>query len=158
QRISVLLGRSDTIRCGTAIRFLLALLPRLERAMRPAWKFATMPGTTATTSLLNTTDALAWGESMRAITFNTPGDPEVLQLTEVPDPTPGPEQLLVRVRASALNRADTLQRRGQYPPPPGESDILGLELAGEVEAIGPAAQGFRVGDRVFGLVGGGGYA
>ncbi len=95
---------------------------------------------------------------MRAITFNTPGGPEVLQLTEVPDPTPGPEQLLVRVRASALNRADTLQRRGQYPPPPGESDILGLELAGEVEAVGTAAHGFHVGDRVFGLVGGGGYA
>ena len=95
---------------------------------------------------------------MRAITFHTPGGPDVLQLTEVPDPMPGPEQLLVRVRASALNRADTLQRRGQYPPPPDESDILGLELAGEVEAVGPAAQGFRVGDRVFGLVGGGGYA
>jgi uncharacterized protein (DUF58 family) len=83
---------------------------------------------------------------MRAITFSTPGGPEVLQLTEVPDPTPGPEQLLVRVRASALNRADTLQRRGQYPPPPGESDLLGLELAGEVEAVGPATQGLRVGD------------
>jgi tumor protein p53-inducible protein 3 len=95
---------------------------------------------------------------MRAITFTTPGGPEVLQLTEVPDPTPRPEQLLVRVRASALNRADTLQRRGQYPPPLGESDILGLELAGEVEAVGTMTQGFRVGDRVFGLVGGGGYA
>jgi len=83
---------------------------------------------------------------MRAITISTPGGPEVLQLTEVSAPTPGPEQLLVRVRASALNRADTLQRRGQYPPPPGESDILGLELAGEVEAVGSAAQGFRVGD------------
>src|SRR5262245_66644730 len=95
---------------------------------------------------------------MRAITFRTPGGPEVLQFTEVPDPTPGPEQLLVQVRASALNRADTLQRRGQYPPPPGESDILGLELAGEVAAVGTATQGFRVGDRVFGLIGGGGYA
>src|SRR5262245_21482743 len=96
--------------------------------------------------------------SMRAITFHTPGGPEVLQLTDVPEPTPGPEQLLIRVRATALNRADTLQRRGLYPPPPGESDILGLELAGEVEAVGPATQGFQVGDRVFGLVGGGGYA
>lgn len=95
---------------------------------------------------------------MKAITFTTPGGPEVLQLAEVPDPSPGPEDLLVRVRASALNRADTLQRRGFYPPPPGESDILGLELAGEVEAVGSAASGFSPGDRVFGLIGGGGYA
>lgn len=95
---------------------------------------------------------------MRAITIRTPGGPEVLELTDIPAPTPTPEQLLVRVRATALNRADTLQRRGLYPPPPGESDILGLELAGEVEAVGSATPGFRVGDRVFGLVGGGGYA
>src|SRR5262245_1481319 len=95
---------------------------------------------------------------MRAITFRTPGGPEVLQLTEVPDPVPGPEQLLVRVRATALNRADTLQRRGQYPPPPGDPDNPGLELAGEVEAVGVAVPGFTPGDRVFGLVGGGSYA
>ncbi|GIX47976.1 MAG: NAD(P)H quinone oxidoreductase [Candidatus Tectimicrobiota bacterium] len=95
---------------------------------------------------------------MKAIVFEAPGDPEVLHLAEVPDPTPGPEHLLVRVRATALNRADTLQRRGLYPPPPGESEILGLELAGEVEAVGEATQGFRPGDRVFGLVGGGAYA
>jgi putative PIG3 family NAD(P)H quinone oxidoreductase len=95
---------------------------------------------------------------MKAITFDAPGDPEVLHLADVPDPTPGPEDLLVRVRASALNRADTLQRRGNYPPPPGESEILGLELAGEVEAVGSAVRGFSAGDRVFGLVGGGGYA
>ncbi|MDH3598255.1 MAG: NAD(P)H-quinone oxidoreductase [Candidatus Tectomicrobia bacterium] len=95
---------------------------------------------------------------MKAITFDAPGDPEVLHLADAPDPTPGPEDLLVRVRASALNRADTLQRRGNYPPPPGESEILGLELAGEVEAVGNAVRGFSAGDRVFGLVGGGGYA
>ncbi len=95
---------------------------------------------------------------MKAITFDTPGDPEVLHVSEVPDPIPGPEDLRVRVRASALNRADTMQRRGMYPPPPGESDILGLELAGEVETVGSAVQGFKSGDRVFGLVGGGGYA
>ena len=86
------------------------------------------------------------------------GGPKVLRLTEVSDPVPGPEQLLVRVRATALNRADTLQRRGHYPPPPGESDILGLELAGEVLTIGAATQGFAPGDRVFGLAGGGRYA
>lgn len=95
---------------------------------------------------------------MKAMMVTQPGAPEVLQLTEVPDPTAGPEDLLVRVRASALNRADTLQRRGLYPPPAGESEILGLELAGEVEAVGSAVSGFAPGDRVFGLVGGGGYA
>ena len=95
---------------------------------------------------------------MKAITFAKPGGPEVLGLGEVPDPVPNPHQLLVRVRASALNRADTMQRIGAYPPPPGESDILGLELAGEVEAVGSAVQGFGPGDRIFGLVGSGGYA
>src|SRR5437762_7777306 len=95
---------------------------------------------------------------MQAITFATPGGPEVLRLTEVPDPVPTPEQVLVRVRATALNRADIMQRTGNYPPPPGESDILGLELAGEVEAVGAAVKGIAPGDRVFGLVGSGGYA
>ena len=95
---------------------------------------------------------------MKAITFATHGGPDVLRLEDVAEPTPTADELLVRVRASALNRADTMQRRGHYPPPPGESDILGLELAGEVEAIGANASGFKPGDRVFGLVGGGGYA
>lgn len=95
---------------------------------------------------------------MQAITFKTPGGPEVLHLTTVPDPVPTAEQVLVRVRATALNRADTLQRTGNYPPPPGESDILGLELAGEVAAVGAAVKDITPGDRVFGLVGGGGYA
>ena len=90
---------------------------------------------------------------MKAITFAGYGGPDVLRLDDVPEP-----DLLVRVRASALNRADTMQRRGHYPPPPGESDILGLELAGEVEAVGASVSGFKPGDRVFGLVGGGGYA
>lgn len=95
---------------------------------------------------------------MKAIAFDAPGDPEVLYLSDQPDPTPGPDDLLVRVRASALNRADTLQRLGGYPPPPEESEILGLELAGDVEAIGHNVTDFVPGDRVFGLVGGGGYA
>ena len=95
---------------------------------------------------------------MKAITLDQPGGPDVLHLRDVADPVPGPEQLLVRVHATALNRADTLQRRGLYPPPPGESETLGLELAGEVEAIGSAVTGFSPGNRVFGLVGGGGYA
>ena len=95
---------------------------------------------------------------MQAITIVAPGGPDVLKLGTVPDPIPSPEQILVRVRATALNRADTLQRQGQYPPPPGESDVLGLELAGEVEAVGSAVTTIAVGERVFGLVGGGGYA
>lgn len=95
---------------------------------------------------------------MQAITIAAPGGPDVLKLGSVPDPIPSPEQILVRVRATALNRADTLQRQGQYPPPPGESDVLGLELAGEVEAVGSAVTTVAVGERVFGLVGGGGYA
>lgn len=95
---------------------------------------------------------------MQAVTFDAPGGPEVLKVGHVAAPVPGTDQLLVRVRATALNRADTLQRQGLYPPPPGESDVLGLELAGEVEAVGSAVRDVRVGDRVFGLVGGGGYA
>lgn len=95
---------------------------------------------------------------MQAITFTAPGDPEVLHLATVPDPVPTAEQIIVRVRATALNRADTLQRRGLYPPPPGESEILGLELAGEVESVGSAVRNIAPKDRVFGLVGGGGYA
>ena len=95
---------------------------------------------------------------MQAITFAQPGGPEVLQLATAPDPTPTAEQILVRVRATALNRADTLQRRGAYPPPPGESEILGLELAGEVEDVGAAVTNVKPGDRVCALVGGGGYA
>ena len=95
---------------------------------------------------------------MQAITVSAPGGPEVLRLTTLPDPTPTAEQILVRVRATALNRADVMQRLGQYPPPVGESDILGLELAGEVEAVGTAVKDFVPGDCVFGLVGSGGYA
>ena len=95
---------------------------------------------------------------MQAITFDAPGGPEVLKVEHVADPVPSADQLLVRVRATALNRADTLQRQGLYPPPPGESDVLGLEWAGEVETVGSAVRDVRVGDRVFGLVGGGGYA
>ena len=95
---------------------------------------------------------------MQAVTVTAPGGPEVLRVTTVPDPVPAPEQILVHVRATALNRADVMQRLGQYPPPPGESDILGLELAGEVEAVGAAVTDLAPGDRVFGLVGSGGYA
>lgn len=97
---------------------------------------------------------------MRAVVITRPGGPEVLELRgDVPAPEPGLEQVRVRVRATALNRADLLQRLGHYPAPPGvPKDIPGLELAGEVEALGPGATRFQVGDRVLGLVGGGSYA
>jgi putative PIG3 family NAD(P)H quinone oxidoreductase len=95
---------------------------------------------------------------MKAIVVETPGDPEVMHLAEVPDPTPGPGEVLVRARATAVNRADTLQRRGFYPPPPGASEIIGMEVAGEVAALGEGVEGWRPGDRVMALIAGGGYA
>lgn len=95
---------------------------------------------------------------MKAITLLQYGNADVLQLSDVPIPTPGAQQLLVKVYATALNRADILQRQGRYPPPPGESEILGLEIAGEVVCQGSEVTGFKQGQRVFGLVGGGGYA
>jgi tumor protein p53-inducible protein 3 len=95
---------------------------------------------------------------MRAVTFTTPGNAEVLQLTQVDTPQPRPNELLVKVHATALNRADLSQRRGSYPPPSGHSSILGLEMAGEVVSWGNEVNGFKKGDRVFGLIDGGGYA
>lgn len=92
---------------------------------------------------------------MKAIVFDAPGDADVLRYADAPDPQPGEGELLVRVRASAVNRADILQRRGGYAPPPGASPILGLELAGEV--VQPAGA-WQVGDRVMAVVTGGGYA
>jgi tumor protein p53-inducible protein 3 len=92
---------------------------------------------------------------MKAILFDQPGDANVLRYDDTPDPQPGADELLVRVHATALNRADLMQRRGGYAPPPGASPILGLELAGEV--VQPA-EGWSVGDRVMAVVTGGGYA
>ena len=95
---------------------------------------------------------------MKAIIRTGDGGPEVLQLGETPSPNPTETQLLVDVHATALNRADMIQRRGGYPPPPGDSEVLGLEIAGTISATGNAVKGVSKGDRVFGLVGGGGYA
>lgn len=97
-------------------------------------------------------------EKMRAVVFDTFGDADVLYIGEVDKPTPGADQLLIKVHATALNRADTLQRRGKYPPPAGDSTIMGLEIAGEIVAKGDGVKNYHLGDRVFGLVGGGGYA
>jgi NADPH2:quinone reductase len=96
---------------------------------------------------------------MRALVITKPGGPEVLSLEERPVPQPGPGEIRVRVHASALNRADLLQRRGNYPAPPGApADIPGLEYAGEVDAVGEGAGLWAVGNRVMGIVGGGGHA
>jgi NADPH2:quinone reductase len=96
---------------------------------------------------------------MHAIVITKPGGPEVLELREVPTPEPSRGEVRVRVRATAVNRADLLQRLGAYPAPPGSpADIPGLEIAGEVDAIGQDVTDLAVGDRVMGLVGGGGYA
>jgi NADPH2:quinone reductase len=95
---------------------------------------------------------------MKVITLPRYGGPEVLTVAEAPKPQPGPEQLLVRVRAIGINRADCLQRQGLYPMPSGIGDIPGLELAGEVAALGHGAEDYAVGDRVLGLVAEGAYA
>ncbi|WP_345159120.1 NAD(P)H-quinone oxidoreductase [Pontibacter saemangeumensis] len=95
---------------------------------------------------------------MKAILVKQPGGPEQLVLGEHEQPLPGPSELLVRVHATALNRADTLQRQGKYPPPKGASPLLGLEIAGVVEEAGIRCTRFKNGDEVFGLLPGGGYA
>ena len=95
---------------------------------------------------------------MKAIEIRQPGGPEVLELTDRPDPEPAAGELLVAVRAAGVNRPDCLQRQGAYPPPPGAPDIPGLEIAGEVVALGSGAGAFAVGDQVCALVPGGGYA
>src|SRR5439155_9446286 len=96
---------------------------------------------------------------MRAAIYAGAGGPEVIEIRDVPGPEYGPEQVLVRVEASGLNRADVMQRQGNYPAPPGAPrDIPGLEFAGRVEAVGDSVVGFEPGQRVFGLAAGGGQA
>ncbi|WP_066514266.1 NAD(P)H-quinone oxidoreductase [Curtobacterium ammoniigenes] len=97
---------------------------------------------------------------MRAITFDAPGDEDVLVISDIPDPVPGPGELLIDVAAAGVNNADLMQRRGRYPVPPGASPILGLECSGTVAGIGAglAGSGWAIGDRVCALLTGGGYA
>ncbi|MER6669500.1 NAD(P)H-quinone oxidoreductase [Amycolatopsis japonica] len=94
---------------------------------------------------------------MYAITIREPGDPDVLEWTEVPDPVAGEGEVVIEVAASAVNRADLLQRQGNYPPPPGASEILGLECSGTIAEIGEGVEGWRIGDEVCALLAGGGY-
>src|SRR5512132_4013900 len=95
---------------------------------------------------------------MRAIEISKPGPPEVLKPVERPDPVPAAGEVLIRVAAAGVNRPDVLQRRGAYPPPPGASDLPGLEVSGTIEALGAGVTEWRVGDRVCALLSGGGYA
>jgi putative PIG3 family NAD(P)H quinone oxidoreductase len=95
---------------------------------------------------------------MLAIEISQPGGPEVLVPVERPVPSIGPREVLVRVAAAGVNRPDILQRQGRYPPPPGVTDIPGLEIAGTIDSVGPGVTAWRAGDRVCALVSGGGYA
>jgi putative PIG3 family NAD(P)H quinone oxidoreductase len=95
---------------------------------------------------------------MRAVIAPEPGGIDALVLTELPDPVPGPGELVIDMTATAVNRADTMQRQGHYPPPPGASEVLGLECSGLVSAVGPDVEGRSVGDEVCALLAGGGYA
>ena len=94
---------------------------------------------------------------MRAIIEENHGGPEVLRVSEIPAPVPHSREVLIRVRAAGINRADALQRRGFYPPPPESSSIYGLEVAGEIEAVGEGASVENCGRPVMALLPGGGY-
>jgi putative PIG3 family NAD(P)H quinone oxidoreductase len=95
---------------------------------------------------------------MKAVVFDAPGDESVLHVGEVEAPVLGPDDLRIRVAGAGVNRADLLQRRGMYPPPPGASPLLGLECAGEVMEVGARVSGWKRGDRAMALLAGGGYA
>ncbi|HEY9724365.1 MAG TPA: alcohol dehydrogenase catalytic domain-containing protein, partial [Oscillatoriaceae cyanobacterium] len=97
-------------------------------------------------------------ETMRQIDVTAPGGAENLRPSSGPVPKPGPGEVLIRVAAAGVNRPDVLQRQGHYPPPPGASPILGLEVAGTIAALGSDAGPWKVGDRVCALLAGGGYA
>lgn len=95
---------------------------------------------------------------MIAIKIDGFGGPEVLKPAELPIPEPGPDEVLIRVQAAGVARADLMQRQGKYPPPPGAPDIPGLDVGGEVESVGSGVSGFRRGERVCAILAGGGYA
>jgi putative PIG3 family NAD(P)H quinone oxidoreductase len=95
---------------------------------------------------------------MHAVVVTEPGGPEVMRWLEVPDPVPGPDEVVINVTASGVNRADLLQRQGMYPPPPGAPPYPGLECSGRIAAVGEGVTGWRPGDQVCALLSGGGYA
>lgn len=116
-----------------------------------------MPSETATLDEAPT-PAPVIPETMSAIEIEKPGGPEVLRLVERPVPSPKENEVLIRAYAAGVNRPEVLQRRGLYPPPPGASDIPGLEISGEIVALGRNAEGWEIGDNVCALLTGGGYA
>ena len=95
---------------------------------------------------------------MKAALLDGFGGLDVLKVGEAEKPVPAENQVLVKVMATSINRPDLVQREGKYPPPPGDSEILGLEVSGTIEELGPGVTGWKKGDRVMSLVGGGGYA
>src|SRR3954447_1496116 len=95
---------------------------------------------------------------MKGVLADGAGGPEVLVVRDVPDPVPGPGEVVLDVAAAGLNRADLLQRQGFYPPPPGASDVLGMECSGTVSAVGEGVEGWAVGDAACALMAGGVYA
>src|SRR3954471_18449960 len=95
---------------------------------------------------------------MKAVEITRPGPPEVLVLTDRPDPVPAADEILIEVAAAGVNRPDVLQRLGKYPVPPGASDIPGLEVAGRVASLGASVRGWSIGDPICALLAGGGYA
>lgn len=95
---------------------------------------------------------------MKAIVVTEPGGPEALTWSDAPDPTAGLDEVVIEVAATAVNRADVMQRMGHYPPPPGASDIIGLECSGTIAAVGANVTGWSIGDEVCALLAGGGYA
>ncbi|RYB94166.1 NAD(P)H-quinone oxidoreductase [Nocardioides oleivorans] len=111
------------------------------------------------TTLRSTTPPISTRtDPLRAVVTTADGGPEVLSIGEVDDPRPAAGEVLIDVAATAVNRADTLQRMGLYPPPPGASDIIGLECSGRIAELGDGVEGWKVGDEVCALLAGGGYA
>src|SRR5262249_3666114 len=128
--------------------------PRMPPSLAPRPGTATMVNRLA----LKRGPGRAKVSDVYAVTIAAPGGPEVLQWTEVPDPVPGSGEVLIEGPASAVNRADLLQRQGFYPPPPGGPPYPGLECAGRIAALGDGVLGWSLGDEVCALLGGGGYA
>lgn len=130
----------------------------VEEAQRPETRAARVEKTVAAPPRGEEDALTGTVDRMRAVVVPEPGDPEVLRVEDVPDATPGPGEVLVKVTATAVNRADCMQRQGNYPPPRGASEYLGLECSGTVAGLGDDVAGWEIGAEVCALLAGGGYA